>query len=174
MKLSTKEQQESYENGKICYIFKEKFEKKYLKNKKYCKFRDHYYYKGEYKGTAHIIHIIIRNNKKSIVKCKYTHKKKLSDPIPGYEVSLTRFSHDPNKVIFNFSSYVLTKDKKRLLCKGLKFCIPPKKIEYADFLTQFELLYRDTIMFKMKSENRDFLKKKFKDICLSTICLESI
>ena len=76
--------------------------------------------------------------------------------------------------IFNFSSYVLTKDKKRLLCKGLKFCIPPKKIEYADFLTQFELLYRDTIMFKMKPENRDFLKKKFKDICLSTICLESI
>ena len=34
MKLSTKEQQESYEKGKICYICKEKFEKKYLKNKK--------------------------------------------------------------------------------------------------------------------------------------------
>ena len=30
----TKEQQESYENAKICYICKEKFEKKYLKNKK--------------------------------------------------------------------------------------------------------------------------------------------
>ena len=102
MKLSTKEQQESYENGKICYIFKEKFEKKYLKNKKYCKFRDHYYYKGEYKGTAHIIHIIIRNNKKSIVKCKYTHKKKLSDPIPGYEVSLTRFHMTLTKLFLIF------------------------------------------------------------------------
>ena len=53
-------------------------------------------------------------------------KKKLSDFIPGYEVNLTRFSHDPNKVIFNFSSYVLTEDEKSLLCKGLKFCIPPK------------------------------------------------
>ena len=102
MKLSTKEQQESYEKGKICYICKEKFEKKYLKNKKSCKFRDHYYYKGEYKGTAHIIHIIIRNNKKSILKCKYTDKKKLSDPIPGYEVCITRFSHDHNKVILIF------------------------------------------------------------------------
>ena len=33
MKLLTKEQQESYENAKICYICKEKFENKYLKDK---------------------------------------------------------------------------------------------------------------------------------------------
>ena len=33
----TKEQQESYENAKICYICKEKFEGKYIKDKKYCK-----------------------------------------------------------------------------------------------------------------------------------------
>ena len=30
--LLTKEQHESYENAKICYILKEKFEKKYLKD----------------------------------------------------------------------------------------------------------------------------------------------
>ena len=35
MKLLTKEQQESYENAKICYIFTEKVENKYLKDKKY-------------------------------------------------------------------------------------------------------------------------------------------
>ena len=117
----------------------------------------------------HVCIIIISNNKKSILKCKYTHKKKLSDLIPDYEVKLTRFSHEPNKDFFNFSSYVLTEDEKSLLCKGLRFRIPPKKIEYADFLTQFELLYRDTIMFEMKSENRDFLKNKLKDICFSTL-----
>ena len=113
--------------------------------------------------------IIISNNEKSILKCKYTDKKKFSDLIPGYEVNPTRFSHDPNKVIFNFSAYVSTEDGKSLLCKGLRFCIPPKKIEYADFLTQFELLYRDTIMFEMKSENRDLLENKLKDICFSTL-----
>ena len=32
MKLLTKEQQQSYENAKICYTCKEKFEKKYLKD----------------------------------------------------------------------------------------------------------------------------------------------
>ena len=31
MKLLTKEQQKSYENTKVCYICKEKFENKYLK-----------------------------------------------------------------------------------------------------------------------------------------------
>ena len=35
--LLTKEQQESYENAKICYICKEKFENKCVKDKKYLK-----------------------------------------------------------------------------------------------------------------------------------------
>ena len=41
MKLLTKEEQESYENAKIYYIQKEKFENKYVKDEKYCKTRDH-------------------------------------------------------------------------------------------------------------------------------------
>ena len=53
MKLSTKEQQELYENAKICYICKEKFENKYLKDKKYCKVRDHRYYTRKYRGAVY-------------------------------------------------------------------------------------------------------------------------
>ena len=52
----TKEQQESYENAKVCYICKEKFENKHLKHKKYCKVRDHYHYTGKYRGAAHGIY----------------------------------------------------------------------------------------------------------------------
>ena len=44
MKLLTKEQQESYDNAKTCYICKENFENKYLKDKKYFKARDHCHY----------------------------------------------------------------------------------------------------------------------------------
>ena len=37
----TKEQQESYQNANISYLCKEKFENKYMKEKKYCQVRDH-------------------------------------------------------------------------------------------------------------------------------------
>ena len=39
MKLLTREQQKSYENIKICYICKEKFGNKCLKDKKYVKLK---------------------------------------------------------------------------------------------------------------------------------------
>ena len=52
MKLLTKEHKESYENAKICYICKEKFENKYLKENKYRNVRDHCHYTGEYRGAA--------------------------------------------------------------------------------------------------------------------------
>ena len=41
MRLLTKQQMVSHENVKTCYTYKEKFENKYLKDKKYCKVRDH-------------------------------------------------------------------------------------------------------------------------------------
>ena len=66
MKLLTKEQQESYENTKICYICKEKFENKYLKDKKYREFRDNCHYTGEYRGAAH-----------SLCNLKYSVAKKI-------------------------------------------------------------------------------------------------
>ena len=55
MELLTKEQQESYENSKIYYICKEKFENKCLKDKKYRDVRDHCHYTGEYTSTAYCI-----------------------------------------------------------------------------------------------------------------------
>ena len=46
MKLLTYEQENSYQNSKICYISKEKLENKYMKYKEYCKVRDHCHYAG--------------------------------------------------------------------------------------------------------------------------------
>ena len=54
MKKLTKEQQEPYENAKICYICKKK-SKKYLKDKRCCKVRDYCDCTGEYKGAVHSI-----------------------------------------------------------------------------------------------------------------------
>ena len=56
MKLLTKEQQELYENAKICYICEGKFENKYLKDKKYCKLEITIIIQGEYRSSVHIMH----------------------------------------------------------------------------------------------------------------------
>ena len=54
MNLLIKEQEESYENSKICCISQEKLENKHVKDKKNCKLRGHCYYTGKYRGAAHI------------------------------------------------------------------------------------------------------------------------
>ena len=64
MKIINFKIQESYENAKICYICKEKFENKYLKDKKYCKVRDHCHYTEGHRGAAHSI----SNLKYSVLK----------------------------------------------------------------------------------------------------------
>ena len=46
-----KKKMNSLTNEKICYIFKDK----HIKDKKYCKVRDHCHYTGEYRGAAHNI-----------------------------------------------------------------------------------------------------------------------
>ena len=55
MKLLTTEQQESYENSKICHICNEKFQNKYLADKKYRTVRNHCHHTGKYRGAAHSI-----------------------------------------------------------------------------------------------------------------------
>ena len=45
--------------------------------------------------------------------------------------------------LFLIFSHVLTEDEKSLPCKGITLSIPPKKIDYVDFLTQLELFYKE-------------------------------
>ena len=55
MTLLTKKQQESYENEKVCYMCKEKFEIEYVKDKKYRKVKDHCHYTEKCRTAAHSI-----------------------------------------------------------------------------------------------------------------------
>ena len=53
-------------------------------------------------------------------------------------------SHNPHKIIIiNHSSYHLSDIEKTVLAKDLNFALPPKKLNYADYLTPYELLFRD-------------------------------
>ena len=42
---------------------------------------------------------------------------------------------DPDKVILNYSSYDLNDIEKKVLSRGLKFCIQPDELDYCQSLT---------------------------------------
>ena len=103
------------------------------------------------------------------MKFRYVQQKELGNLIPGCEPKTSLDCHDPEKLISNFFSHTLPESEKSLLCKGLSFVLPPKRIDYPDFSLQFELLHCDALEFILPSEKRGLLKKNFKDICFSTL-----
>ena len=54
-------------------------------------------------------------------------------------------TNDPEKVIFNFSDRTLSAAEKSLLAKGLNLSIPPKKLNYGDFLQPFQSFYTSVL-----------------------------
>ena len=76
---------------------------------------------------------------------------------------------NPERVIFNYSDITLSDEEKSLLVKGLNFALPPSNLNYADYLTNFELFYRSIRNLDILSnEDLDFLKTKVKDTALSS------
>ena len=78
-------------------------------------------------------------NDKKILNVKEIHSKKLEEL--GMVAGLK--SYDPEKVIANYSSYGLSDNEKKLLVKGLNFAVQPRKLNYADYLARYELMFRD-------------------------------
>ena len=84
----------------------------------------------------------------------------------------TKLQHDPEKVIYNFSSYELTQTEISLLLKGLNFSLLPQKLKFENHLLPFELLYRDVINDEIKDDDAIMhLKSKIKDVGLSSFRL---
>ena len=79
--------------------------------------------------------------------------------------------HDPSKVIHNLSTYQLSSVEERLLCKGLNYSLPPRKVKFENHLLPFELPYRDVYDVNEKSESLLHLICKIKDIGLSSFRL---
>ena len=70
---------------------------------------------------------------------------------------------DPDKVVFNFSSYNLKDHEKIVLCKGLSFAILPKTIEYSGFLAPFKMLFRDINSLEVSNLNKECVKSRLRD-----------
>ncbi len=84
------------------------------------------------------------------------------------QLEKSRNQTDPNKVIFNFSTHILTPAQNKLLARGLNFSIPPKRLLEHDYLAPFELLYRSISSLPVFSGDQRLLKTRLKDIALSS------
>ena len=88
----------------------------------------------------HVSNVFLIGNDKVILKHKQIQNKKLNNL---RITTLEHSNHDPDKIIYNLADYKLTEREKSVLCEDLEFAIPPNKLEYADFMLPFELLFRD-------------------------------
>ena len=100
-------------------------------------------------------------NDSKLVKIKQVHYKKKHALGKNNSIG----AHDPDKVIFNYSSYKLCDIEKKILVRGLNFALPPVKLNYRDYLTPFELLFRDVSIKPPVSDNiLDRLKVEIKEM----------
>ena len=78
-------------------------------------------------------------------------------------------THDPDKVIANYSSYDLWDSEKKLLIKGLNFAVPPWKLNYADSLAAYELMIRDGKNLSVEDTILERIKVDLRKICFSSL-----
>ena len=70
--------------------------------------------------------------------------------------------HDPDKAISNYSSYNMSDLEKRLLAKGLNYALPPIKLNYGDYMTPFELFYREIRKLPIEDHELEKVKTEIK------------
>ena len=112
---------------------------------------------------THLISLFTKSNDAILSKCQKVHKKKLYNL--GY---FEKDVNDPDQVIHNLSSYILSDTEKSLLAKGLNFALPPRKINYADYMTPFELLFRKVKDCDVEHHKLDILKVELKKIAYTS------
>ena len=110
---------------------------------------------------AHICCLFLVGNDKKITKVKETHCKKLK----SLGLASPIRSHNPDQIIINHSSYHLSDIEKTVLAKGLNFALPPKMLNYADYLTPYKLLFKDKKELSVDDNILERVKIDLKKIC---------
>ena len=90
---------------------------------------------------SYVCSLFVVANDKSISHHDNIQKRKLQNLLKILSNDIFSDGHNPDRVIFNFSSYKLTDDEKKVLCKRLNFSVKPGLIKYSEFLLPFELLF---------------------------------
>ena len=100
---------------------------------------------------VHIFSIFLISKDKVLTKQKDVHNHKISGLIKGKGI-------DPEKVIFNFSSYVLSDNDKSLLSKDLNFSFPNKKVEIWNTFVLLSYFIEKIVILAKKEVIKNFSK----------------
>ena len=117
---------------------------------------------------SYICSLFLVANDKSILHHDNMQKRKLQNLLKISSNNIYSDSHNPDRVIFNFSSYELTDEEKNVLCKGLNFSVKPGWIEYSEFLLPFELLFRDIKREDLCNKDMSLIKARLLDTALTS------
>ena len=112
---------------------------------------------------VHVCNTLFVSNNKNISKVKETQEKKLCSLVLRNMGDNPDTCQDPDKVIFNFSNCNLSDHEKIVLPKGLRYAIPPKTIEYSEFLVPLEMLFRDINSLEVCNLNKERVKSRLRD-----------
>ena len=104
----------------------------------------------------------------TVLKVRKVHGKKNSKLCSDNSYCESVTSRDPEKVLLNFSNLPLTEHENSLLRRGLNFAIPPKNVNYADYLLPFELLFRDNELCEFPSYDKEFICSKLRDCAFTS------
>ena len=55
-----------------------------------------------------------------------------------------------------------------MLSRALNFAIPPKNINYADYLLPFELLFRAIDLCEIPSYDKEFIRSRLRDFVFAS------
>ena len=94
---------------------------------------------------------------KEIKTIKKRQRKKLNKLLQSRKSTQ---SFDPDKLIYNFSNRVLSKDQISALVKGLKYGIPPSKSNENEIFTTFEISYHS--LKDLPINEKVFTNERFK------------
>ena len=125
--------------------------------------------KEELQGTLFVLDfscicsLFVVANDKSILHHNNMQKQKLQKISSN---NIFSDSHNPERVIFIFSSYELTDDKKNVFCKGHEAWVMPALMEYSEFLLPSESLFGDINFENLCNEHMSLIKARLLDIAL--------
>ena len=127
-------------------------------NNKTTSVKNNLYNEMSFIDYVHVVRKFLVSNDKNIYKIRKNQGKKLHNLFLNNSYNNSVTSHDPDKVIFNFSGHALNTTEKSLLSKGLNFAIPPKNINYAD----------DVDFLEVANLDKEFIKSRLRDSAFSS------